>query len=98
MRASEREHSTRNGRTDDTHPAHGERLASVRRENAPGVFHLEGPATQLFKDFPKMSRAVTLRFYRQVIGRYVKRDHLVPVDDFLGSMGVEEGTDGEKAV
>src|SRR5262249_972913 len=46
----------------DTHPAHGERLASARREAAPGVFHLEGPATQLFKDFPRTSRAVTLDF------------------------------------
>src|SRR5262249_39090809 len=58
----------------DTHPAHGERLASVRREEAPGVFHLDGPAAQLFKDFPKMARAVTLDFYRQVIGKRVKRD------------------------
>jgi Zn-dependent protease with chaperone function len=68
----------------ETHPAHGERLASVRRENAPGVFHLDGPATHLFKDFPKLSRAVTLEFYRGVIGRRVKRDALVPVSGFLG--------------
>jgi Zn-dependent protease with chaperone function len=67
----------------DTHPAHGERLASARREDAAGVFHLEGPATQLFKDFPRMSRAVTLDFYREVIGKRVKRDALVPTASFL---------------
>jgi Zn-dependent protease with chaperone function len=68
----------------DTHPAHGERLASARRENAPGVFHLDGPATGLFKDFPHLSRAVTLSFYRQVIGKRVKRDALAPASSFLG--------------
>jgi hypothetical protein len=68
----------------DTYPAYGDRLTSVRRENAPGVFHLDGPATRLFKDFPKMSRAVTLHFYRQAIGKRVKPDALVPVPIFLG--------------
>jgi Zn-dependent protease with chaperone function len=68
----------------DTHPAHGERLASARRENAPGVFHLDGPATRLFKDFPRTSRAISLDLYRQVIGRRVKRDALVPVAALFG--------------
>jgi Zn-dependent protease with chaperone function len=81
----------------DTHPAHGERLASVRQENAPGVLHLDGPATQLFKDFPKMSQAVTLDFYREVIGKRVKRDALVPVAVFLGGEG-QDRTGGVKAL
>jgi Zn-dependent protease with chaperone function len=68
----------------DTHPSDGERLASVRQEDAPGVFHLDGPATQLFTDFHELSRAVTLRFYRAVIGKRVTRDSLVPVGVFLG--------------
>lgn len=68
----------------DTHPSHGERLASVREENAPGVFHLDGPATDLFTDFDKLSRAVTLKFYRTAIGKRVTRDSLVPVGAFLG--------------
>src|SRR5262245_6540464 len=76
----------------DTHPAHAERLASARREGAPGVFHLEGPATQLFKDFPKMSRAVTLDFYREVIGKRVRHDALVPAAALLGGAEVRVGT------
>ena len=68
----------------DTHPSDGERLASVRQEDAPGVFHLEGPAKQLFTDFDKLSRAVTLKFYRAAIGKRVTRDSLVPVGVFLG--------------
>lgn len=68
----------------DTHPSNAERLASVRREDASGVFRLDGPATQLFQDFAKLSRAVSLKFYRMVIGKRVTRDSLVPVGVFLG--------------
>ena len=71
----------------DTHPAHGERVASARRENAPGVLHLDGPATRLFKDFPRLSRAVSLDFYRRVIGKGVKRDALVPLAALLSGEG-----------
>jgi|SRR5579883_510520 len=67
----------------DSHPAHTERLANARKENAEGLFQLEGPATDLFREFPKMSRAVTLDFYREVLGRRVKKDKLVPTAAFL---------------
>jgi Zn-dependent protease with chaperone function len=67
----------------DTHPAHGERLASVRREKTAGIFELDGAATRLFKDFPAMSRAVTRHFYRQALGKRVKSDTLIPVPEFL---------------
>jgi hypothetical protein len=75
----------------DTHPAYADRLASARRDNAPGVFHLDGPATRLFRDFPKTSRAVSLDFYRQVIGRRVRRDALVPVSVVLGNAAAKGG-------
>jgi Zn-dependent protease with chaperone function len=71
----------------DTHPAHGERLASARREGAPGVFHLGGPATELFEDFPRLSRAVTRDFYRAVLGKRARRAALVAVADLLGGAG-----------
>jgi Zn-dependent protease with chaperone function len=68
----------------DTHPASADRLANVRREDAPGVFHLDGPATELFRDFPRLSRAVSLRLYRQMFGKRAKRDCVVPVSAVLG--------------
>lgn len=74
----------------DTHPSDEERLASVRRESAPGIFHLEGSATRLFHNFENLSRAVTLKFYRTVIGKRVKQDCLVPVGVFLGDDKTEE--------
>jgi Zn-dependent protease with chaperone function len=76
----------------DSHPAHGERLASVRREKASGIFHLEGPATQLFQDFAKLSRTITLKYFRNVIGKRATRDSLVPVVVFLDSAAVRGGT------
>jgi hypothetical protein len=67
----------------DTHPAHADRLANVHRENATGVFHVDGRATELFQDFPHLSRAVSLRFYRQMFGKRAKKDCLVPVSAML---------------
>ena len=69
-------------------------MASVRREDAPGIFHLDGPATQLFRDYAKLSRAVSLKFYRTVIGKRVTRDSLVPVGVFLGDQESRERPKG----
>ncbi len=74
----------------DTHPAYGERLASVRREKAPGVFRLDGPATRLFADFPRLARAVTRDFYKQVFGKRTKSAEVVPVETFLLSSGGDD--------
>jgi Zn-dependent protease with chaperone function len=62
----------------DTHPAHGERVANAKREKAPGIFHLDWPARELFADFPKLSRTITLDFYRLVFSKRIRRDDLVP--------------------
>jgi len=78
----------------DTHPAHGERLASARREAAEGAFHLERATAQLFKDFRKLSRTVTLDFYRQVIGKRVRRESLVPAVALLDGAEVNEKKHG----
>lgn len=67
----------------DTHPAHGDRVRAARREKAPGVFHLDGPAAELFGNFAKTSRAATMDFYRVAFGRSVRRNELVPATTFL---------------
>ena len=95
LRKIEREHEKSGTGLFDTHPAHGDRLASVRRENAPGIFHLEGPATDLFKDFPRMSRAVTFDFYRNVISKRVKRGALLTVAEFLHHAEARQGLPGD---
>jgi Zn-dependent protease with chaperone function len=71
----------------ETHPSPSDRLANVRRETAPPVFALDGPATQIFVDFPKLSRAVTKDFYRSVIGKgNLKRATLIPVAEFVAGL------------
>jgi Zn-dependent protease with chaperone function len=62
----------------DTHPADRDRVASAAREQAPGLFTLEVPATVLFRDFEGLSRRVTLDYYRRLIGEQVGAHHLVP--------------------
>jgi Zn-dependent protease with chaperone function len=78
MRAIEAEMLKSKSGLFDTHPAYGERVESARKEKAAGIFHIEGPATQLFKAFPKLSREVTMRFYREVLGSQATHKTLIP--------------------
>jgi Zn-dependent protease with chaperone function len=78
----------------DTHPSHKDRLASARRENAPGVFHLDGLAAALFGDFDRTSRTVTFDFYRQALGKRVKRDALIPVAEMFDTEAANENAPG----
>ncbi len=75
----------------DTHPSPQSRLACVRREDASGVFHFPEPATVLFKDYDRLSRAVTLAFYRRVFGKRVGREHLIPVEEVFSAQVASQG-------
>jgi hypothetical protein len=66
----------------DTHPSFSDRLASVEREDAPGVFELDLPAAELFKGLPKLAEAASLEHYRGMFGRGI-RPVLEPVSDYL---------------
>lgn len=66
----------------DTHPPHAERIASARKEECPGIFHDNSPASELFSDFEVLSREVTLHFYRQQLGLKVEDRHLVDMETF----------------
>lgn len=80
-------HETETSKTGlfDTHPSTGDRIRAARREKAPGVFHMDQPASQLFRDFRRTSKAVTGDYYRNIFGRRVTGDTLVSVKEFLGS-------------
>ena len=52
----------------DTHPADADRIASVTKLRAAGVFHKEGPATELFVDYPSLSKAVTRHYFATEVG------------------------------
>jgi hypothetical protein len=67
----------------DTHPSDRERIASARAQSAPGVFHLDSPAAELFDDFEDLSRKVTRSFYAGVFGDAVDGMRLRPMEEII---------------
>lgn len=69
----------------DTHPCDRERIASGERENAPGVFHLEVPATALFANMQDVSRRATSNMYRTILGDEFRTDQLHSVEELVAA-------------
>ncbi|QDV38290.1 M48 family metallopeptidase [Tautonia plasticadhaerens] len=67
----------------DTHPSDTDRIANARLEGPDGLFGLDGPATDLFRDFDGLSRAATLNYYRQALGQAVRPEALTPVSEIV---------------
>jgi len=65
----------------DTHPCFKDRVANAHREDAPGIFHLDEPATILFDDYDDLSRRTTKHFYRQLLGKHLKRATFFTVEE-----------------
>ncbi len=66
-----------------THPADKDRVASARRENADGLFTIEGHAREVFQDYPALCRALSSEFYREALGSQFTPDRLVPVEEIV---------------
>ena len=73
----------------DTHPSLPQRIAAARRENAPGVFHLDIPASALFSDFDALCRNVTRDMYQAALGENFKPERLHPVEELLARGSVD---------
>lgn len=56
----------------DTHPSDLDRIERVRALNAPGVFHLNGPASTLFRDFDRLAKRMSKERALQIMP-YLKR-------------------------
>lgn len=67
----------------DTHPADKERIASAQREQAPGIFHIARPATELFSDFAVLSKTATWDYYRHIFGPQFRLTDMHPVEQLL---------------
>ena len=70
----------------DTHPPDAARIESAMAEGSAGIFHLEGPASDLVIDFQEVSRVVTMAFYRDVHGIETKPENLLSLPRFLEGM------------
>jgi Zn-dependent protease with chaperone function len=67
----------------DSHPSDRDRIASARREDAPGVVTLDAPASVLFHDFGALCRTLSFVYYRDTIGEEVQPRDLLPTDVFV---------------
>jgi Zn-dependent protease with chaperone function len=79
-----------------THPANRDRIASAAREQAPGLFQLEAPATVLFHDYDRIAREVTMVYYKDVIGVEVEPANLIPTARLVAEQA--ERLEGHKAL
>lgn len=75
----------------DTHPSDKDRIASAEKENAPGIFLLEQPASLVFSDFDAVARVVTADYYRQIFGDELKLSDIHPVDELLARQNQQQG-------
>jgi predicted Zn finger-like uncharacterized protein len=93
----EQQYATRKTGLFDTHPADRERaeraLADVPGN---GLLHLDGPATDLFRDFDGLSRLSTFEMYKEIAGSEVSRDQLVPVSQVVADLAVAQ--EGQTAI
>jgi predicted Zn finger-like uncharacterized protein len=67
-----------------THPSDKDRIARARRE-APGegIFHLDGPATDVFHDFDALAKSASFEMYRASLGKGITRDQLYEVAELV---------------
>ncbi len=70
----------------DTHPCFKDRVANAMREQSPGVFRLELPASELFVHFDALCRNVTSDMYRDLLHAHVLPEHMQPIDGLITAM------------
>ncbi len=80
----------------DTHPCDRDRIANAKAEvPGEGLFTLDGPATDVFRDFDSLSRAATLDFYKENLGPEITKEQLFPVAELVETQTVAQ--EGEVA-
>jgi Zn-dependent protease with chaperone function len=68
----------------DTHPSDRDRIAPARVD-APteGIFDLDGPATDVFRNFDSLARAATFDHYKSTFGLDISSDQLYTVAELV---------------
>jgi hypothetical protein len=76
-----------------THPSDKDRIARARRE-APGdgIFPLEGPASDVFRDFDVLAKTASFEMYRASLGPGISKDQLYEVAELVETqVSAQEG-------
>ncbi len=66
-----------------THPCDRDRIAAAQRENAPGIFAVDHPATVLFEHFEEVCKEATTSFLQAALADAFKLQMLVPLPQLL---------------
>lgn len=75
----------------DTHPSDRDRITRAKLEEpGEGIFDLEGPATDVFRDFDALARAATFDYYKSMLGREIRKDQLFPVAELVEAQVVAQ--------
>lgn len=74
----------------DSHPCDRERIANAAAEKSDGIFQLEFPAAELFRNYDQIARRVTWDFYREELGDTVQKKDLYPVEQLLERLQEQE--------
>lgn len=64
----------------NTHPTDEARLQRARKENEPGIFHVEGPASVLFANFERACKGITQDYYVGALGSHFRKDQLISTE------------------
>lgn len=78
----------------DTHPCTKARIENARRENAPGVFTLELPASLLFQHYDAAAKNVTWDFYCAIFEKNIEQKDLHSTDKLLETQTKETEAGG----
>ncbi|MEM9365476.1 MAG: M48 family metalloprotease [Planctomycetota bacterium] len=70
----------------DSHPCDTERIDAARELEQPGLFTIDVPARNLFRNFAALCCNVTQDFYRNQLGRMVEPTELKPFAQHVGKI------------
>ncbi len=74
----------------DTHPSDRDRIAHAREEGDEGIFHLDGPATDLFRNFDSLARVSTFDRYKLLLGPEIQKEQLFGVAELVQAQAVAQ--------
>ena len=79
----------------DTHPADKDRIARALREApGPGIFPVEGPATDVFRNFDALAKQSSLDMYKSSLGPGITQDQLYEVSELVETQtAAQEGAE-----
>ena len=67
----------------DSHPPDSQRIARVREENQPGIFHVDAPTSALFNNFDQLCKNVTWDVYRRFFGANFSPQQMRSMDELI---------------